>query len=59
MKTQLNAQKVNVSTLAFDRKHLFSDEASEEYKYAIKLASNSVVDFLRNNKKPFSGILPK
>ncbi|EKT3957102.1 aspartate aminotransferase family protein [Flavobacterium psychrophilum] len=59
MISQLKVQKLKVSTLDFDCKHLFTEKTSGEYKRAIDLASNSVIDFLENNKKPFSGISPR
>jgi L-2,4-diaminobutyrate decarboxylase len=59
MNSQLKAQKVKVATLDFDSKYLFTENASDVYNYAIDLASKSVVGFLKNNKKPFSGITPR
>ncbi|ENA1793959.1 hypothetical protein ABF176_000768 [Flavobacterium psychrophilum] len=49
MISQLKVQKLKVSTLDFDCKHLFTEKTSGEYKRAIDLASNSVIDFLENN----------
>ncbi|WP_306352724.1 pyridoxal phosphate-dependent decarboxylase family protein [Flavobacterium sp. '19STA2R22 D10 B1'] len=60
MSLQSNTQTLTTpTTLDFHCKNLFCEENVEEYKKAIDLTHESVVDFLKNTKKPFSGITPR
>ncbi|MBZ4043696.1 pyridoxal phosphate-dependent decarboxylase family protein [Flavobacterium hibisci] len=53
------AQKNSVLTPDQDYyKDIFHQHANDEYAEAIQLAQNRVSDFLKNNRKPFSGIRP-
>lgn len=50
------SESLEISTQAHD--HLFYENTSESYQNAMGIAVQCVSDFLKNTKKPFSGIKP-
>ncbi|WP_417940627.1 pyridoxal phosphate-dependent decarboxylase family protein [Flavobacterium sp. RS13.1] len=59
--TLMNDEAQKKSVLTHDQdyyKDIFHQHANDEYAEAIQLAQNRVSDFLKNNRKPFSGIKP-
>lgn len=55
----IKVKQIKSPILNVDYKNLFTEKSSDEYENAIELVKNSVTHFLKNTKKPFSGITPK
>lgn len=58
MNLDAKVQIQNTTQPEFDSKHLFIQESANDYSDAIKMATDCVLDFLKNTQKPFSGISP-